>query len=123
MPIEVRPAATGYDVLPPQLSPATYIGDVLTTKDAEPGQDITAGFFRVLDGEPLVFTYPYDEMKLCLDSKGDMTISDEAGHSLTPKFGDAIYIKKGSTVTFKATGEASYGNFYYVALKPLSKPM
>lgn len=116
-----KPTSEAYDVLPPKISESAYLGDILTSKDTDPEHTLTSGFFKVVPGEPLVYTYPYDEMKICLDSEGDMTIGDEEGTTVTPKKGDTLYFKKGSTITFKATGEGSYGRFFYVGLKTFNQ--
>lgn len=121
MPMGFKPTSEAYDVLPPKISESAYLGDILTSKDTDPEHTLTSGFFKVVPGEPLVYTYPYDEMKICLDSEGDMTIGDEEGTTVTPKKGDTLYFKKGSTITFKATGEGSYGRFFYVGLKTFNQ--
>lgn len=115
------PTSEAADVLPPKIAPAAYLGDTMTSKDTDAEHTITAGFFRVVPGEALVYTYTYDEMKICLESSGDMTISDEEGTTVHPKKGDTLYFKKGCTITFKATGEGSYGKFFYCGLKTLGQ--
>lgn len=121
MPMGFLPTAEAADVLPPKIAPTSFLGDIMTSKDTDAEHTITSGFFKQVEGEPLVYTYPYDEMKICLETVGDMTISDEEGTTVKPKKGDTLYFKKGCTITFKATGEGSYGNFFYVGLKTLGQ--
>ena len=116
-----KPCAEAFDVLPPKISENSYLGDTMTSKDTDPEHTITSGFFKVVPGEPLVYTYPYDEMKICLETNGDMIISDETGAEIHPKRGDTMYLKKGSTITFKAEGEGAYGRFFYCGLKTLGQ--
>ncbi|KAG0671190.1 hypothetical protein C6P40_003965 [Pichia californica] len=121
MPMEFLPTAKAADVLPPKISDGAFLGDVMTSKDTDAEHTLTSGFFKVIPGKPLVYTYPYDEMKICLESAGDMTISDECGTIVKPKKGDTLYFKKGCTITFGAVGEGSYGKFFYVGLKTLGQ--
>jgi ethanolamine utilization protein EutQ (cupin superfamily) len=121
MPMEFYPTAQAYDVLPPKISESAYLGDTMTSKNTDAEHTITSGFFKFVDGEPLVYTYPYDEMKICLESVGDITISDEEGTTVRPKKGDTLYLKKGATITFKAVGPESYARFFYTGLKALNE--
>lgn len=121
MPMEFYPTAEAYDVLPPKISPSSFLGDTMTSKNTDAEHTISAGFFKFIDGEPLVYKYPYDEMKICLESVGDVTISDEEGTTVRPKKGDTLYFKKGATITFKAVGAESYGRFFYCGLKTFNQ--
>merc|ERR1712000_296478 len=69
---------------------------------------ISCDFFRLTPGEPLVYTYKYDEMKIFLE--GDYTITDATGQTAEAKGGDVVFFPKGSTITFttKAGGMAFY---------------
>lgn len=40
---------------------------------------MTCGFYKQEKGEPLVYTYDYDEVKIILGIEGEYTISDEIG--------------------------------------------
>ncbi|OWB58766.1 hypothetical protein B5S28_g4843 [[Candida] boidinii] len=103
-----KPAAEGKDVLPPK------VGDLFTS-DTVPEDQITCGFFKQVAGEPLVYTYTYDEMKVILEVDGTFNITDETGYSVDAKQGDVFYFKKGCTITFKATG--GHGYAWYCGLK------
>ncbi|EGW30520.1 uncharacterized protein SPAPADRAFT_63356 [Spathaspora passalidarum NRRL Y-27907] len=110
MPLQVKPAAQL--VKPPSIpSPGnnSFLGEVFTS-DAPKGQEITSGFYRQEAGEPLVYTYTYDEMKIVLEVEGEFTITDETGHKIIAKPGDVLFFPKGSTITFATTGYAL--NFY-----------
>ncbi|GME73245.1 unnamed protein product [[Candida] boidinii] len=105
-----KPAAEGKDVLPPKVGPTSYLGDIFTS-NAVPEDQITCGFFKQVAGEPLVYTYTYDEMKVILEVDGTFNITDETGYSVDAKQGDVFYFKKGCTITFKATGGHGYAWF------------
>ena len=75
-----------------------FLGDVLSS-DPKSDSPISAGFFRLEKGDPLTYTYKYDEMKIFLD--GDYTISDGTGQRTTARPGDVVYFPKGSTITFE----------------------
>ena len=85
-----------------------YLGDVFSSDKTNPEKPVSAGFFRLKKGEPLTYTYKYDEMKIILE--GDYTISDETGQSVTAKPGDVFYFPAGSTITFTTT---DYGLAFY----------
>ena len=70
---------------------------------------ITCGFFRMDSGNPLEYTYSYDECKIMLE--GEMTITEESGQSVTMKPGDVVYFDSGTKVTFTS---ASSGKAFYV---------
>ena len=69
---------------------------------------ISCGFFRMEKGNPLDYTYSYDECKIMLE--GEMTITDADGQSVHMKPGDVIYFDAGTKVTFtsKSSGTAFY---------------
>ncbi|KAL9051607.1 MAG: hypothetical protein Q9162_005913 [Coniocarpon cinnabarinum] len=101
-----------------------FLGDVATSKARDPDSPITAGFFRLQPGTPLVYTYTYHEMKIILE--GDYTITDvttlsESDRSaktldtskvkqVKAKPGDVFYFPKGVTIRFEtdAGGFAFY---------------
>jgi ethanolamine utilization protein EutQ (cupin superfamily) len=60
---------------------------------------IAAGFFRLLKGTPLVYSYTYDEMKIIIE--GEFDISDECGNKVHAIPGDVLYFPKGSIITFE----------------------
>ncbi|OUM55480.1 hypothetical protein BVG19_g5025 [[Candida] boidinii] len=118
MPMLYKPRADGYEIKHPVLDcPGgnTFVGDIFTSA-ADPGKEITSGFYRQEDGEALEYTYDYDEMKIILEVVGEYIISDETGLSVSVKPGDVFYFKKGSTVTFKNTG--GYGYAFFVGARP-----
>ncbi|KAI0131894.1 RmlC-like cupin domain-containing protein [Xylariales sp. AK1849] len=86
-----------------------YLGDVFSSDKLSPEKPISAGLYRLEKGEPLVYTYKYDEMKIILE--GDFTISDATGQKVTAVKGDVFFFPKGSTITFTTT---NYGLGFYV---------
>ena len=69
---------------------------------------ITAGLFRLEAGNPITYTYTYEEMKLIID--GELQITDESGETVTGRTGDLFYFPKGSVITF-ATDTFGVGYF------------
>jgi len=59
---------------------------------------ISAGFYRLEKGTPLVYEYTYHEMKIIVD--GEFDISDETGQKVHAVKGDVFYFPKGSKITF-----------------------
>ncbi|KAK1599358.1 RmlC-like cupin domain-containing protein [Colletotrichum navitas] len=92
-----------------------YLGDVFSSDETNPEKPISSGLFRLKKGEPLTYTYKYDEMKIILE--GDFTISDETGQKVEAKPGDIFHIPKGSTVTFTTS---DYGLAFYVGQRKKS---
>ena len=69
---------------------------------------ITCGLFRMEAGNPLDYTYTYDECKVML--KGEMTITEnEVSKIIKP--GDILFFDKGTSVTFSSN---SSGLAFYV---------
>jgi ethanolamine utilization protein EutQ (cupin superfamily) len=66
-----------------------------STDDKSP---ISAGFYRLEPGTPLVYDYTYHEMKIIVS--GSFDISDEAGNKAHGVAGDVFYFPKGSKITF-----------------------
>lgn len=89
-----------------------FLGDIVSSDKNDADKPVTAGLFRLKKGEPLKYTYPFDEMKIILE--GDYTISDETGQKVTAKPGDVFYFPKGSTITFTTS---DYGLAFYVGQK------
>lgn len=82
-----------------------------STSDKEnPDKPISAGFYRLEKGTPLVYNYSYDEMKIILE--GEFEISDETGQKVKARPGDVFYFPKGVTITFTTE---SYGLAFYVS--------
>lgn len=78
---------------------------VASSNEASP---IACGFFKMEAGNPLEYTYTYDECKIMLE--GEMTITDTEGQSVNMKPGDIVYFDAGTTVTF--TSNSSGTAFY-----------
>ncbi|KAK0507330.1 hypothetical protein JMJ35_010368 [Cladonia borealis] len=78
-----------------------FLGDISTSENgpSNPTAPISAGFYRLDPGTPLVYKYTYDEMKIIVD--GDFEISDESGQTVKAKKGDVFFFPKGSEITFK----------------------
>lgn len=86
--------------------------DTATHSDKrDPEKPISAGFYRLEKGTPLVYTYHYEEMKIILE--GEFEIADETGQKVTATPGDVFYFPKGSTITFTTP---SYGLAFYVSV-------
>ena len=86
MPLLYKPAAEGKDVKPAQIpSPGnnSFLEDTFTS-DAPKDKQISCGFYRQEKGEPLVYTYDYDEMKIIVEVSGEFTLTDETGKKLVP---------------------------------------
>lgn len=100
-----------------------WLGDVLSS-DAPDDKKITGGFYKQGPGEPLVYTYTYDELKVCMQVKGKFTVSDTEGNSYEVTRGSTLFFPNGSTITFKVEGtdevpEAeAYALNFFVGLRP-----
>lgn len=57
-----------------------FLGDVYTSEKLDPEKPISAGFYRLEKGTPLVYTYTYHEMKIIIE--GEFDISDESGQKV-----------------------------------------
>lgn len=87
-----------------------------TVSSNNPTAPITAGFFRMEAGNPLEYTYSYDECKIML--AGEMTITEEGGDTVTLQPGDVIYFSAGTKVVFSS--ETS-GTAFYVGQRKLGE--
>ncbi|MCK8517314.1 cupin domain-containing protein [Methylonatrum kenyense] len=83
----------------------TFLDDFVTSGDDE--APITCGMFRMEQGEPLEYTYPYDEALFVVE--GEMEVSD-GRTTASAGSGDVLFIPKGTTVTFSA---ADYALSFY----------
>ena len=83
-----------------------YLSDIVSSND--PDAPITCGLFRMEKGQPLEYTYTYDEVKIII--AGEMTISEENGESVHAQAGDVVYFDQGAKITF--TSESSGLGFY-----------
>jgi len=73
-----------------------FLGDISTSTDST--APISAGFYRLEPGTPLVYDYTYHEMKVIIS--GSFDISDETGKKVHAVAGDVLYFPKGSKITF-----------------------
>ncbi len=84
-----------------------FLQDTISSDNEE--APITCGFFKMESGNPLEYTYSYDECKIMLE--GEMTISEDGGSTINMKPGDVVYFDKGTKVTFTSN---SSGKAFYV---------
>jgi ethanolamine utilization protein EutQ (cupin superfamily) len=113
MPLQVVPSAKGKEVKPPLISgDNAFLGDVINS-DSDPDKTLSAGFYRQEKGQPLTYTYTYDEMKIIIE--GEMSVEDETGKKVQAKPGDVFYFPKGTTITFNAP---DYSLAWFVGLRP-----
>jgi Ethanolamine utilisation protein EutQ len=73
---------------------------------------ISAGFYRLEPGTPLVYEYTYHEMKIIVS--GSFDIADETGKKVHATAGDVFYFPKGAKITF--TTEEGGLAFYVSAM-------
>jgi len=83
-----------------------FLGDIVASND--PNAPISCGLFRMEKGNPLEYTYSYDEAKIILE--GEMTISEVGGETIEAKAGDILYFEEGAKITF--TSKSSGLGFY-----------
>ncbi|KAI9675304.1 MAG: hypothetical protein M1817_001207 [Caeruleum heppii] len=81
-----------------------FLGDIATSETTDPTSPISAGFYRLEKGTPLVYEYTYHEMKIIVE--GEFDIADETGQKVHATKGDVFYFPKGSKITFTTE---SYG--------------
>jgi uncharacterized cupin superfamily protein len=94
-----------------------FLGDIATSEPLDPTAPISAGFYRLEKGTPLVYEYTYHEMKIIVD--GEFEISDETGKKVHAKKGDVFYFEKGSKITFTTE---TFGLGFYVGQRKVSSP-
>ncbi|PKY02296.1 hypothetical protein P168DRAFT_292385 [Aspergillus campestris IBT 28561] len=85
-----------------------FLGDIDSSDRYNPDKPMTAGFYRLEKGTPLVYEYTYDEMKIILE--GEFEIADETGQKVTATPGDVFHFPKGTKVTFTTP---SYGLAFF----------
>ncbi|KAF2791422.1 hypothetical protein K505DRAFT_248988 [Melanomma pulvis-pyrius CBS 109.77] len=85
-----------------------FLGDVISNDKIDTEKPLSAGFYRLEKGTPLVYTYTYHEMKIIVE--GSFDISDETGKSVHAVAGDVFYFPKGAKITFKTD---DYGLAFY----------
>ncbi|KAF7594998.1 hypothetical protein BBP40_007598 [Aspergillus hancockii] len=86
----------------------SFLGDIQSSENDNPDKPMSAGFYRLEKGTPLVYEYTYDEMKIILE--GEFEIADETGQKVTAGQGDVFYFPKGAKITFRTP---SYGLAFY----------
>ena len=79
-----------------------------TISSSNESAPITCGFFKMEAGNPLEYTYSYDECKIMLE--GEMTLSEDNGKTITLKPGDVVFFDSGTKITFssKSSGKGFY---------------
>ncbi|OAQ65501.1 ethanolamine utilization protein [Pochonia chlamydosporia 170] len=102
------PQAQSKFQIPLLASDNAFLGDVFSSEQTS-DTPISSGFFRLKKGEPLTYTYKYDEMKIFLE--GDYTITDAGGQTTTARPGDVVFFPKGATITFTTS---DHGLAFYV---------
>ncbi|KAL2062028.1 hypothetical protein VTL71DRAFT_6294 [Oculimacula yallundae] len=93
-----------------------FLGDVATSTDAT--SPISAGFYRLEKGTPLVYEYTYHEMKIIVD--GEFDITDETGQKVHAVKGDVFYFPKGSKITFTTE---TFGLGFFVGQRKVGSPI
>src|SRR4051812_7745541 len=74
-----------------------FIGDSLANPQ---GSVMSSGFFELHKGEPLVYEYTYDEMKVVV--AGEFILTDMAtGETTLARGRDILFFPKGTTVKFE----------------------
>ncbi|KAI1502427.1 ethanolamine utilization protein-like protein [Biscogniauxia marginata] len=106
-PVPLTYYAKASSVKPPLIAnDNAFLGDVSTSTDAS--KPISAGFYRLEKGTPLVYEYTYHEMKIIIE--GSFDVSDEAGTKVHAVPGDVFYFPAGSKITFTTD---DYGLAFY----------
>lgn len=72
-----------------------YFEDIVGSGD--PKAPISCGLFKIEKGNPLVYTYDYDDHKIILE--GHIYFSD-GEQKVKGEKGDVLFFPKGSTITF-----------------------
>jgi ethanolamine utilization protein EutQ (cupin superfamily) len=81
-----------------------YFEDIVGSSD--PRAPISCGMFKIEKGNPLVYTYDYDDTKIVTD--GHIYFSD-GEQKVRADEGDVLFFPKGSTITFSSD---DYGTAY-----------
>ncbi len=75
-----------------------YLEDVGSSNDAS--APISYGFFKMEAGNPLEYTYSYDECKVIVE--GEMTIEEVGGETVHVSAGDVLFFSKGTKTVFSS---------------------
>lgn len=79
---------------------AAFFSDIVGSGNKQ--APISCGLFEIKAGNPLVYTYDYDDVKIMLE--GSIQFSDgEQEVTATP--GDVLFFPNGSTITFSTDSE------------------
>lgn len=89
-----------------------FLGDVASSDSIDSTSPISAGFYRLEKGTPLVYTYTYHEMKILVE--GEMDIEDETGQKVHAVPGDVFWFPKGAKITFTTE---SYGLAFFTGAR------
>ncbi|CAG9936284.1 unnamed protein product [Clonostachys rosea f. rosea IK726] len=104
MPFKYKPNASSVKPPPIDESGNAFGGDIVSTTDTNAASPISAGYFRIEKGKPLVFEYEFDEAKLFLE--GECVVEDETGQKVTARSGDVFLFTKGSKISFSTSSYA-----------------
>lgn len=80
----------------------TWLEDLATSDVA--GKEMTSGLFRMNKGNPLQYTYTYEEIKYIVD--GVFHLTDGTGQTVVAQAGDLMYFPAGSRITFDTPSTA-----------------
>ena len=83
-----------------------FIGDTFANPN---GSELCSGFFELKAGQPLEYTYTYDEMKIVVEGEFHLTDLD-SGERVVAGARDVLFFPKGSRIRFE-TPEYALG-FY-----------
>lgn len=76
---------------------AAWLGDTFISKDKD--KTICAGFFHLEAGNPLDYTYDYEEMKFVVE--GEFILTEmKTGQKTIAKAGDVLYFSDGDRIIF-----------------------
>lgn len=89
-----------------------WLGDTFVC-DGDKDKTICAGFFHLKHGDPLVYTYDYEEMKVIVD--GEFMITDDSGQTVHATKGDVLYFASGDTIKFETP---TFGIGFFTGQRP-----
>ncbi|MFM9913678.1 MAG: cupin domain-containing protein [Methylophilaceae bacterium] len=76
---------------------AAWLGDTFISADKD--KTICAGFFHLEAGNPLDYTYDYEEMKVIVE--GEFIITEvKTGQKVNAQVGDVLYFADGDRIIF-----------------------
>lgn len=76
---------------------SAWLGDTFVSADKD--KTICAGFFHLEAGNPLDYTYDYEEMKIVVE--GEFNITEvKTGKKYNAKVGDVLYFTDGDHIIF-----------------------